>query len=1402
MSMLAKRLVRVSVLCVLGCVAAAAVAEKTRPGDVSEVAPRAASERPPLSDADMANLRAGIVPPGAPDAEWCGTQKKWEAKGLGGMPAGGGCPTNGMCDVPAVRNSWISSPPITVNIHFNVFANTNGSNPTATQAEVDAQVIQLNSDFAPAGVSFCPTTTFINDSTYRDYSAGTEEAGMKNTYAVSPATRLNVYVVNTPDFGGRGTFPWDPEALGNLGGIEIDDNAFGPGQSTLTHEVGHNLGLWHTHHGVSEVAACGPCYERADGLNADTTGDFAGDTDPTPTNFNCAGPGGNDACSATPWGPTDPQNYMGYAPDSCWSEFSPHQFGRMHCWYDQVLTSWSCIGAPGEAKFSQVPDNTGELIESDLDWSDTTPNVVNADDFLSDGRPVHGVLWWGMDLVGPAVASASAPAVPLPSLPTESAVVFAAETPPTQAEGSSVAVGGDTCATATVIGAVPYSDTGNTTGFADNYDEECPDVSGNTGGRDVVYSFTPGANVNVDITLCDNSAYDTKLYVYESVCNAPGSGIWEACSDDLCTTPSFAQPYVSAVSNVALSAFTTYYIIVDGWSGSDFGNYTLDINTIVCGDGIVGGDEDCDPPDGVTCNAFCQFIVCGNGVVDGIEQCDPPNGYDCSNTCTFVPVFPIDGWLISFHEPLATGGSAETPLGLYFCDKSVISIQRKGLASCDFQPVNEYRVALADCCLIHAYPDSRNATTPAQDDAFHETACFPYDLDIQAVVGAKWVDSGGTCIEIPTANSAPAPFWGWHTTGIEEGSRGALTTSVSMSGSDWLYGPWSAAATPCSDSNMAFQVLTDTPEPPGGQDCDDNGIYDVCESGADCQPNQVFDHCDIANGTSNDCQPNTIPDECEIAGGAPDCQPDGVPDSCQLAGNDANANGVPDQCDPAPPVAGPPPDKNRVLTLSGIAVLKFDDGVAEDSIGVNNGATGTAFGWAVRFKNLTASPIVVDAVDVAFGSSGGGGALAIGDDVDGVIWIDAAATGNMTNAIKAAQWSLPGGVHAINATYKTFDVPAGGVMVPAGADYYVGMGDIQTQLDSLIRFPASIDQNASDTRSWAFFRPGSNVFDPDNFVGQAVDTIDALGLPGDWLIRARLGGSRALRVRMTDLQNVVPPNAGCCPAPDFSTFEAGTCTASGESAGCARWVGPLFTYYESADLPTQAQSFRAARLQCSPYYNDWSNEGFFHVYGADIVPSSSYEVSAYGSICAGNEGSCADVSPPIVLNTSRWGDLTAPFQPPVLPLTQPNGLDVTNAVNAFRHLTGAPLKVLVKLHPDLLNMHADVNALDITNDVDGFRGFAYSYDGPCACPSTVICNATACPPACAGGGLCVRECNTGPKLGEICTSDVQCGYCVGGTRDTLPCDADSDCTAGGGACTEGTCGPGACRDRCGRCSPP
>jgi len=145
-------------------------------------------------------------------------------------------------------------------------------------------------------------------------------------------------------------------------------------------------------------------------------------------------------------------------------------------------------------------------------------------------------------------------------------------------DGSGGRQGGDTCATATVIPSVPYSDTGTTVGYVNDYDSGvvtgCP-YSGST-ALDVVYSYAPAADITVDISLCTNSAYDTKVYVFVDAC--PSAVL--ACSDDACSTPSFPSAYVSKILGAALTAGHTYYIVIDGY-GSSSGAYTLDITPAV-----------------------------------------------------------------------------------------------------------------------------------------------------------------------------------------------------------------------------------------------------------------------------------------------------------------------------------------------------------------------------------------------------------------------------------------------------------------------------------------------------------------------------------------------------------------------------------------------------------------------------------------------------------------------------------------------------------------------------------------------------------------------------------------------------------------------------------------------------
>jgi hypothetical protein len=155
---------------------------------------------------------------------------------------------------------------------------------------------------------------------------------------------------------------------------------------------------------------------------------------------------------------------------------------------------------------------------------------------------------------------------------------------PSFAESSLV---GDTIDDPIWFDSLPFSTSGNSCGFADDYDEECP-FQGIA--ADVVYAFAPDSNLVVSIDLCA-SLYDTKVFVYEDVWT-PGEPY--ACNDDRCG----ATTYMSEIPVLPLAGGHTYYIVVDGY-GADCGIYDLAITErddcdVVCPPGAtIEGEPIC-----------------------------------------------------------------------------------------------------------------------------------------------------------------------------------------------------------------------------------------------------------------------------------------------------------------------------------------------------------------------------------------------------------------------------------------------------------------------------------------------------------------------------------------------------------------------------------------------------------------------------------------------------------------------------------------------------------------------------------------------------------------------------------------------------------------------------------------
>lgn len=169
--------------------------------------------------------------------------------------------------------------------------------------------------------------------------------------------------------------------------------------------------------------------------------------------------------------------------------------------------------------------------------------------------------------------------------------------------------GGETFATAVPIAALPYNDTGATCDNVNDIAHTC----GGTGGPDVVYSFVPAADMQVNVSLC-GSAYDTLVGVFNS------SYTEIACNDDFCGLQ-------SEVDHVPLTGGQTYYIVVDGYTSTSCGTYTLSIVEYIppppleCAPGSLLENE---PP-------------CGDNYVDGW------NGGCNSTPYVFQPICPPSG---------------------------------------------------------------------------------------------------------------------------------------------------------------------------------------------------------------------------------------------------------------------------------------------------------------------------------------------------------------------------------------------------------------------------------------------------------------------------------------------------------------------------------------------------------------------------------------------------------------------------------------------------------------------------------------------------------------------------------------------------------------------------------------
>lgn len=166
--------------------------------------------------------------------------------------------------------------------------------------------------------------------------------------------------------------------------------------------------------------------------------------------------------------------------------------------------------------------------------------------------------------------------------------------------------------------------------------------------------------------------------------------------------------------------------------------------------------------------------------------------------------------------------------------------------------------------------------------------------------------------------------------------------------------------------------------------------------------------------------------------------------------------------------------------------LILDDGTSENGIGLTAGGE---FLWFNRFTpNPADFPFTLNTVDVLFGSDS---LCSVGDAVDVYVWTDADSNPNNGATYEGG---ASGTIEVLDA-FSSYDV---NLMLDGPGDVLIGV--VNRGCDLAGQFPASIDQTASQGRSWITLYSGP-VADPPVLPAPTQGVIDDFGFPGNWMIR-------------------------------------------------------------------------------------------------------------------------------------------------------------------------------------------------------------------------------------------------------------------------------------------------------------
>lgn len=340
---------------------------------------------------------------------------------------------------------------------------------------------------------------------------------------------------------------------------------------------------------------------------------------------------------------------------------------------------------------------------------------------------------------------------------------------------------GDTIGDPFFITVLPSTVTGTTVGFAHDYDEACP-YSGSL-APDVVYSFTPTADIAINVDLC-YSSYDTKVYVYMDAAT-PGAPL--ACNDDFY----FGAPcytYSSKLEFVPCPTGHTYYIVIDGY-GSQSGSYNM-----------VVTDAGTPPPIGACC------AVSGDCTIT--TQTDCPGNWQGENTvCVPNPCPPPppvecpEGAVLENEAPCPVSG-VDTVNGGCNSTPNVWSYLNPQEGNCG--------VMCGTSCASTSYRDTDWIVSIGMGATVTGTCVGAFPLQYILIYGS---DCGALAYIIATADpSVPVTLSYFIEDGAEVWNWVGLSTFVTWPTSDWV---------------LDVCGIQNPPPPPGA--CCRNGLCLVME---------------------------------------------------------------------------------------------------------------------------------------------------------------------------------------------------------------------------------------------------------------------------------------------------------------------------------------------------------------------------------------------------------------------------------------------------------------------------------------------------------------------------------------------------------------------------------------------